>query len=320
MHTSHVSDAWVSDMDIRQLQYFLEVAHIGNVSRAATRVWISQPALSRQIQLLEEELGVQLLERKARGVLLTDAGKLLQRRASALMHDVTALREEVSAQATEPSGTVSFAAPSALRSLLTTDVAASFTRTFPKVRLTVHEGMSRGARDMVANGDADVAIFSTQEPVHPLKCEPLLSEQLVAIGRADAGLSMNAPVSVKELCRHPLILTAYPNSLRTIVDNAAAKAGTVAQPSVEVDTSALMLDLVARGLGYAVLPCCAAHGNLAAAQFSAAPVRGLRIAWVIATSRERVSSVAASRLVETTLAHAHQLVHSGHWPTAVLTP
>lgn len=307
-------------MDLRQLNYFLEVARTGNVSRAATRVWISQPALSRQIQLLEEELGVQLLERKARGVLLTEAGKLLQRRAGVLMSDVTALKEEVSAQSTEPSGPVAFAVPSALRSLLTTDVAASFALACPRARLTVREGMSRGARDMVANGEADVAIFSTQEPSRPLKCEPLLSEQLVAIGRADARLSMDSPLSVKELCRQPLILTSHPNSLRQIVDNAAAKAGTVAQPRVEVDTSSLMLDLVARGLGYAVLPCCAVHGTFNAAQFSAAPVRGLRIAWVVATSRERISSVAATRLVETTFAHARRLVQGGLWPTAVLAP
>lgn len=305
-------------MDLRKLKYFLEVARTGNVSRAATRVWISQPALSRQIQLLEEELGVQLFERKARGVLLTEAGRLFQRRAGSLMNDVTALKEEVSAQAIEPIGPVVFAVPSAFRSLLTASVATSFAQSYPKARLTVLQSMSRGVRDMVANGDADVAIFSTQEPAQPLRCEPLLSEHLIAVGRSDAGLAMDSPMSVKELCRHPLILTPYPNALRQIVDRAAAKAGTMAQPWMEVDNSSLMLDLVARGLGYGVIPCCAAHGANVG-QFSAAPIRGLLISWVVATSRERISSVATTRLVETTFTQARRLVAGGQWPTAILT-
>lgn len=305
-------------MDLRQLNYFLEVARTGNVSRAATRVWISQPALSRQIQLLEEELGVALLERKARGVLLTEAGKLLQRRAATLLGDVAVLKEEVSAQSTEPSGNVAFAVPSALRSLLTADVAARFAQANPKVRLSVHEGMSRSARDMVANGVADVAIFSTQEPAQPLKCEPLLSEQLVAIGQAKDRLSMDKPLSIKELCRHPLILTSYPNSLRQILDKAAARAGAVAQPRVEVDTSSLMMDLVGRGMGLAILPACAVHGMFNTGLYSAAPVRGLRISWVVATSRERVASVATMRLVEATFELARQRVAESAWPTAVL--
>lgn len=305
-------------MDLKQLHYFVEVAQAGNVSRAATRVWISQPALSRQMQLLEQELGVQLFERKARGVMLTDAGKLLQQRAAVLLKDVALMKEEVSARSLEPIGGVGLAVPTALRSLLTARVTAGFCTAHPKAVLTVHEGMSRSARDMVASGGADVAIFSTQEPADPLKCEPLLSEQLVAIGRPDAGLRMDRRLSIKELCRQPLILTSYPNSLRQIVDRAAAQAGEVARARVEVETSSLMLDLAVRGVGIAVLPYCAAHDGLSAGLVSAAPVRALRISWVVATSRERVRSVAAQRLVELVYAEARALVKGAHWPTATL--
>ena len=138
-------------MDLKQLHYFVEVAQAGNVSRAATRVWISQPALSRQMQLLEQELGVQLFERKARGVMLTDAGKLLQQRAAVLLKDVALMKEEVSARSLEPIGGVGLAVPTALRSLLTARVTAGFCTAHPKAVLTVHEGMSRSARDMVAS-------------------------------------------------------------------------------------------------------------------------------------------------------------------------
>lgn len=305
-------------MNLRQLYYFLEVAETGNVSRAATRVWISQPALSRQLQLLEEDLGVRLFERKARGIVLTEAGELLRRRAAALMKEVAAVKEEVSTHAEEPSGTVGLGIPSALRVLFTSRIAAKYSLEQPRVLLRIREGTSRDIRDSVASGATDVALFSTEEPQNPLHCVPLLSEQLVAIGLPEAGLSMLRPISVKELCRHPLILTSYPNSLRQIVDRAASKAGADVKVRIEVDMSALMLDLVRRGLGLAILPYCAAHELLNAGLVTVSPVKGLFIHWVIGRSRERMLSLAAQRLIDTMVNEATQLVATGQWPTAKL--
>jgi LysR family nitrogen assimilation transcriptional regulator len=304
-------------MDLRQLYYFIEVAKTGNLTRAATRVYISQPALSRQIQLLESELGVKLMERKARGIVLTEAGELLHKRASSLIKDASLLKEEVGAQANEPSGHVGLGVPSSLRTLLSGSVARTYARRYPKVQLSIREGMSRSARDMVATGETDVAIFSTQEPLNALNCEPLLSEQLFAVGPLEAGLSPNRPLSVKTLCKNPLILTTHPNSLRQIVDDAATAAGVVAHAGIEVDMAPLMLDLVQRGLGYAVLPYSAVDEGLKANTISAAPVRGMRISWVIATSRERAQSIASARLTEMILSEAQELVSTGRWLTAV---
>lgn len=303
-------------MDLRQLHYFLAVAETQNVSRAATRVWISQPALSRQLQLLEKELGVRLFERKARGVTLTDAGEVLRRRAMNVMKDVSAMKEDVSAQATEPFGPVTLGIPSALRQFLTVPIAARFAQRYPNALLRIHEGTSRFIRDGVASGDTDVALFSTAEPSSPLDCVDLLTEQLFAVGRPEADLSMSRSINIAALCAHPLILTSYPNSLRTIVERAAAAAGCKVNACVEVDTSPLMLDLVGQGLGYAVLPYCAIHTPLKAKQLSACPVRGLTISWVAAFSRERTLSVAGSRLLEIIQLEVGQLIAGNQWPTA----
>lgn len=306
-------------MDLRQLHYFLAVAEVQNLSRAATRVWISQPALSRQMQLLEQELGVQLFERKARGVALTEAGDLLRQKAASVMKDVASMKEQVSAQSLEPVGNVTLGIPSSLRTMLTTRVAAKFSLSFPKALLRVREGTSRDIRDGVAQGDTDIALFSTEEPSHPLICSRILSEQLVAIALPEARLSMSRPITMKSLCRNPLVLTSYPNSLRTIVDRAAADAGAQVQVSAEVDMAALMLDLVRQGLGYAVLPYCAVHELLGAGLVSASPVKNLRIEWVAAHSRERILSTAGQTLLKTLMAEAKSLVSTGQWPTAVLS-
>jgi LysR family nitrogen assimilation transcriptional regulator len=305
-------------MNLRQLQCFLEVAEARNVSRAATRVFISQSALSRQLQLLEQDLGVELFERKARGVVLTEAGSVLQRKAASLMQEVAAIKQAVGAHADEASGDVGLGIVSALRALFTGRIAARYAVEQPKVLLRVREGTSRAIRDALAVGDTDVALFSTEEPQQPLQCLPLLSEQLVAIGRPEANLSMARPITMRTLCAHPLILTAYPNSLRKIVDRAASKAGTRAQARIEVDMSTLMLDLARRGLGYAVLPYCAAHEPLAAGLVSVAPVKGLWIHWVLGSSRERSLSLGARRLIDTVIGEAAQMVAAGQWPTARL--
>lgn len=305
-------------MNLRQLYYFLEVAQVQNVSRAATRVAISQPALSRQIQLLEEELGVRLLDRKARGIVLTEAGLLLQRKAAMLMKEVASMKQEIGAHAAEATGNVGLAMPSSLRVLYTSRVVARYCLEQPKVLLRVREGTTRGARDLLAAGEADVALFSTEEPQKPLQCEPLLSEQLVAIGLPEAGLSMSRPMSMRELCRQPLILTSFPNSLRQLVDRAAAEAKVEARARVEVDMSSLMLDLVRRGLGYAVLPYCAAHELLQSELVTASPIKGLWIHWVVGSSRERTLTLGAQRLIETMFSEARLLVTTAQWPTARL--
>lgn len=305
-------------MDLRQLYYFLAVAETQNVSRAATRVWISQPALSRQLQTLEDELGVQLFERRARGVILTEAGELLQRQATAVMKDVSSMKEQVSAHATQPVGQVTLGIPSAFRTMLTQRVATHFSLAFPNVLLRIREGTSRLVRDTVASGETDLAIISTEEPSNPLSCVPLLSEQLVAIAVPEARLSMTKPISLKNLCKSPLILTSYPNSLRQIVDREAARAGAVVKVGMEVDSSALMLDLVRQGVGYAVLPYCAAHELVASGVLSASPIQNIRIDWLIAHSRERSLSLAARKLAEMIASEAQQLVTRGLWPGARL--
>jgi len=305
-------------MDLRQIYYFLAVAETQNLSRAATRVWISQPALSRQIQLLEEELGVSLFQRKARGMVLTEAGLLLQQRATTVMKDVTAMKEQVSAKALEPVGVVTLGIPTSLRSLLTNRVAAKFSLSFPKALLRIREGTSRDIRDSVAQDQTDVALFSSEEPSNPFECTPVLSEQLVAVALPEARLSMKRPISIQALCRNPLVLTSYPNSLRTIVDRAAAAEQVEVKVRVEVDMSPLMLDLVRQGLGFAVLPYCAVHELLKANLVSACPVKNLRIEWLIAHSRERALSTAASHLLAMLKAEAEQLTTTGQWPTAIL--
>jgi LysR family nitrogen assimilation transcriptional regulator len=113
-----------------------------------------------------------------------------------------------------------------------------------------------------------------------------------------------------------LILTNHPNSLREIVDKAIAKSGGVSQPMIQVEMVPLMLDLVRRGVGYTVLPYCAIHEPFLARLVAAAPIRGLRVSWVIVTSKERALSSATRRFIECVRQQALSRVEDASWRTA----
>jgi len=236
-----------------------------------------------------------------------------------LMSIVASIKEDVGAHAAEAFGTVTLGIPSALQELLTTRVVSRFAKQHPKALLRVREGTSRDIRDGLASGDVDIAFLSAEEPSNPFECRTLLTETLVAIALPDDGLTMTRPISVQSLCYNPLILTPYPNSLRTLIDRAAAGVGAEVRISVEADQSTLMLDLVQQGLGYAILPYCAAHEPLNAGLVSVSPIENLHMSWNIAFSKERSLSTAARSLYALLSSEAEQLVLQQQWPTAVLT-
>lgn len=303
-------------MDLRQLRYFVHVAHTRSLTAASAKAWITQSALSRQIKLLEEELGVDLFERQARGVNLTEAGEVLLTRASMLLHLADEIKGAVTAVGEQPTGPLHIGAPPSLRQMLVAPVIAQYHALYPNVRLSVHEGTSRSMRDALAAGDIDIAVVSSLEALDPFEVHPLANECLCLVGPPEARLDPRRAVDIARLADRPLILTAYPNSLRLIVDRAMAKRNLSVEPVLEADMIAMMFDLIRRGVGYTVLPYSAVHEPLMQRYVSACPIRGLRIEWVTARSRERSSTAAVLHAKETFAAITDQIIAAGDWKTA----
>jgi LysR family transcriptional regulator, nitrogen assimilation regulatory protein len=284
-------------MDLPQLRYFLHAAKTQNLTHASSKAWISQSAISRQIKLLESELGVILFERKARGVKLTDAGITLAARAEQLLQDADELKRVVSNTNAEPSGTLRIGAPTSLCSVLMAPLLQQFHQEYPSVLLTHKNGTSKGIRDALADGELDLAIVADQESVQIFARQALFSEALCLVSAVNAGLRMQFPATLKQLAKHPLILTAYPNSLRVIVDRAMHEKNLTPQSIIETDTANMMLDLVQLGVGSAVLPASGVARAVEQGLVSACPIRNLRIQWILAHSRERSQTAASLRAV-----------------------
>lgn len=305
-------------MDVRQLEYFLHVANTLNITRAAMRAHVSQPALSRQIRLLELELGTRLFKRRARGVTLTETGQRLVDRTRVLLATLNQIKSEIVSSNDAPVGTVRLAASNSLSGLLTTSVVARYRRTYPQVSVHVTENTSMIVRELIANDNADVAILSDRESFISLTKTPLATESLLLIAPLDVGLQLDRPVSPKSLTGHNLILTPFPNGLRRAVDEILVRAGRTSVPKLEVDTNSLMTSLTKAGTGYCVLPYSGVHELLERDEVSAAPIRNARWGWVIAVSRDRAISAATRKMVEMIEGEAAELVRSGAWRTASL--
>lgn len=194
-------------MDLKQLSYFCAIAEEGNISAAAKRLHISQPPLSHQLMLLEEELGVLLLERGARKARLTDAGRILYERAQNILTLTSTAKQEMLALGAGRSGTLRLGTISSSGAVLLGGRVRAFHDQYPDVRFEIHEGNTFELIDLLSDGVIDLAIVRT--PFRAPDCEriELASEPMVFAAQADYFDDPNAPfVPLKSLQGKPLVI------------------------------------------------------------------------------------------------------------------
>ena len=303
-------------MDTRRIQYFSAVIEHGNLSSAAQALRVSQPTLSRQIQAIEDQYQTPLFVRGGRGMMPTEAGKLLHERLQSIERQLRSLKTDVAAVSLEPSGEVAFGIPPSPRGLIAVPLAKKFHTAYPKILVRIVEETSAQLRDLVANGLIDVAITNTHEPGHGVAAQPLGRERMLLIGPADAKLSMRREVPIKKLADLPLILTTKPNSLRLTVETGLGIHEL--QPNVRFEANSLPLitDLVMDGLGYTVLPACGVRTLLAQNKVTASPISDLFITWLVARPKVRSLGVAAERFHTMVCEVGRKQVREGIWESA----
>jgi LysR family transcriptional regulator, nitrogen assimilation regulatory protein len=251
-------------MDLKQLDYFLRVAELGSFTRAAEVLSVAQPALSRQVRLLEVELRQNLLTRNGRGAFPTEAGKVLMEHARGILHQVQRAREDMrsvqqqggvlaSHPLHELTGRVAIGLPPSLARLVTVPLTRQFRAALPRASLSIAEGLSASLQEGVVNGRLDIALLYGAVVSQELEASPLLEEELVLVTKGDVA-RIPAAVSLRELPEFALIIPARPNSFRVLVETQLARLGLAPTIALEVDGTATILDLVDSGIGAAVLP------------------------------------------------------------------
>lgn len=240
-------------MDLSRLQYFVSVTDAGSFSQAAASLHLSQPALSRQVLLLEQELGQRLLVRTGRGVEVTPAGKALLGHARGIFSLADAARADMQDRQVNQRGRVVIGLPPRVAHVLAADVVERFRAEAAEAVITIEEGLSVRLREWLLAGRLDAALLFDPPNSPLLQLETIAREPLVLVGATP----LPPRLSLAEAAQYALVMPSGPNALRQLLDKQAAPRGLTLRVVAEVDSVQTVLSLVARGVACTVLPVSA---------------------------------------------------------------
>jgi DNA-binding transcriptional LysR family regulator len=244
-------------MELRHLRYFVAVAEAANFTKASARLRVAQPALSRQVRDLEEEIGVDLMRRGPRGVVLTAEGKLFAEEARALLARADESIDKVRALARGDYGELNIGySPSPTVELLPPAMAA-FQKAVPRVKVTLHDLAGDELVDGLKSGTLELAVMvqPSQEQSAGLKFEPLRQYPYCVAMPAAHPFARRKSVSVELLAAEPLVALRrkdYSEFYR-ILDRVFAPTGLKPRIAVECDSASSLITGVEVGRGVALV-------------------------------------------------------------------
>jgi LysR family nitrogen assimilation transcriptional regulator len=308
-------------VDLRQLRYFVALATQQNFNRAAEVLHIAQPALSRQIKLLEDELDVVLFERHPRGATPTQEAIQLLDRANFLLRYAEQLKFDMQGLHSAPKGPVALGLSPGLASILVGPLFERISRDFADIHLKIEEGFAPALHDQLIHGVVDLAILNGSAYLANIESTPLLSESLCAIARHSDPRLGDLPIDIDDLANIPLILTGIPKAgVRLELEPAAARAGVRLNPVIEVETITVARTLVERGAGWTVHFAAAVRNEIDAGILRATPIKGLNLQRSLGHSIGRPQSRAATTVAGLILELIRDMVTNGDWANASLLP
>jgi LysR family nitrogen assimilation transcriptional regulator len=313
-------------MEIRQLRYFVRIVDLGSFSRAAVELFVAQPALSKQVRMLEEELGSSLLRRSVRGVEPTNSGLLFYRHAQSILRQIERVAGEIAEEQGNPTGLVTLGIPPSPAFLLAAPLVHTVHQRYPGIQLRIREGVSGVLEEMVLNARLDLSLlFDRASRPSRLHAEPLLTESLYLVtARAKSAAARPAresTITLKEAARHPLVLPGPENTTRRIIDTAFMRTGLKLILLAEADAVSTMKAIVRTGAGATILSnsTLSAKGDDAdslQAQRIVSP--GLERGISLCSAEVATLSLAAQAVYETIPEVMRTLVTDGHWKGAKL--
>ena len=277
-------------MELRSIQYFVQIADEGSITRTAQRLGVTQPALTRHVQQLEAELGTPLLVRLPRGVRLTTAGRDFLEYARRIDLEIARAREHVHGVAETPRGRVVIGTSPTLAPLLLPGCIARTRQQCPLITLRVMEGFGPQLLDALLTGRLDVAVMTNPPRSRALSLTPLFSEPLVVLGPPGAR-GTTSPFSVVELSRTPIVVSA---GMRAVIDEQLASFGVQLRIEAEVDSVEAIRRLVIAGIGTTVMPVSAFHAEIAAGSVVAHSVEGANLHRLLVLARPAAETRSAA--------------------------
>lgn len=302
-------------IDLRQLNTFLTIAKVGSFSRASEKLFIAQPALSRQIRLMEEALNAEVFVRHGRGVVLTAAGELLYEKAMGIFQDLERTQASVAAIAGEVTGQVVLGMLPTAADTFSGSIIEEYRRKYPRVRLSIKSAMSGTLQQMVSQHRVDLAITYNHGKHKHVHHTPLIEERLCLISPTTGSIAKLQSISLEKVLELPLVMPEEKHGLRELMEKEAIKHQKKLQLAIEVNAWPLLTDLVKRGLGYTVLSYASVYDMVIRKEVVAIPIDTpeLHRSLAIVTPRDLPSSLATLKLAEIIMSQVNLQVADGIW-------
>lgn len=240
-------------MDIQLLETFLVVCEEGNLSRAAVRLFRSQPAITRQVQALEDLLGVPLFERSPRGVHPTAQGEELRARAARILGELRGLRD-LAAQGQGPSGELHLACSDNVASHVLAPLLGRYVAACPRVQLRLVSGVTPSIANLVERGACEVGIVLLPLRNPRLKLQPVFHYRHLAVYPPQGLPQGGQEAALKDLCEGPLVLLTKETATRRAFDELVHVKGFQPRRVLEVGSIAVQKAMIRAGLGAGILP------------------------------------------------------------------
>ncbi len=268
-------------MDLRALRYFIYIAEARSFSKAAVQLGIAQPALSRQIRKIEDELGTELIRRAGRQLELTDAGLLLLQRAHSLIRQVAQTADDVRAQGSRIRGTITIGVSPTVSEAVGPAIVRECTARYPDLRLNFVEGFSAFIFKRLVDQELTLCLMHNPPRHQGIEIEPLLTEPMYLVGPGAASAGHPPVKGGMVLDCLPLILPNRTHSLRMLLERAVAEQRGRFEVSLQVDGYTTTKAFVAAGLGYTVLPYSSVREEVERKQLSAVRLRRPKLSWTL---------------------------------------
>lgn len=306
-------------MDMRRLRYFCRVLESGSMSRAALSLNVAQPALSKAIQCLEQDLGTQLLQRTSKGAVATEAGERLYEHAQIIFTQIDRAKADIRESAIRPTGHVVVGMPYSIISKLGMPLLKAVTQRYPSIQIELAQQHSHMLATPLRSGRIDMAVLATQRRSSELTVSPFLVEELFLLAPRDRLEGDSQTIGFLEASRLSYVLPSLSNGLRAAAESQFKARSLPLEVLYEIDSISLIPQCVEAGLGAAILPGGCIDGaimkRLAVRRFEEG---GCHRTLVISRPASPAPTPACAAVMRLVMELTQNLVQSGRWPGARL--
>lgn len=286
-------------MELRQIAYLIALYEEGSVTKAARRLNVVQPAVSQQIQKLEDELQQPLFQRTPKGMVATPAGDEAYRRLMPILRDLETAKHELSSSKGEIKGHVSVGVIASVASNALSDTLISFSAKYPGVTIWSTGGYTVDLLDMLRTGRLDIAIINQARRRSPLPTAPIIDEDLALIYSSHHPTGFGPGVALRDLPDIDLVLPSTRHGLRTVIDDITEAAGVHLSPRHEIDEINTIEEFVKSSAFATILPRIAVHRALERGELLSTPITpAISRSIVCASNRNRPLSRAARLFID----------------------